>query len=334
MGKNVAVIAVIVAIILVGIGAWYFTNPSATSFGTTESIIIGEPALEQSALIYIAEDQGFFDRNGLNVTLRDDYPSGVGPVIDMTLGKLDISVSAEYPVIAQAFNQKDISIIGTIDKYQNEALIGRRDRGIENVSDLKGKKIGFPRKTICEFFLGRFLNLHGMSLQDITLVDLPVSQSIDAVTNGSVDAIIYYQPYIYAIEDRLGDNGVIWQVQSNQLLYGVMSCRNNWAASHGEQIRRVLKSLAEGEEYLIDHPEEAKAIVQKRLNFSDAYMETVWPNHEFTLSLDQSLLIAMNDEGRWMINNNLTTEKTIPYFRDYIYTKGLEEIKPESVNIR
>ena len=165
-------------------------------------------------------------------------------------------------------------------------------------------------------------------------MDLPASQSVDAVTNGSVDAIIYYQPYVYAIEDRLDDNGVTWQAQSNQLLYGVMSCRNDWAVGHGKQINRLLKSLAMAEEYIIDHPEEAKAIVQKRLNFSDAYMETVWPNHEFTLALDQSLLIAMNDEGRWMINNNLTTEKTLPYFRDYIYTKGLEEIKPESVNIR
>ena len=299
-----------------------------------DAIIIGGPALEQSAPIYIAENQGFFVRNGLNVTIRDDYPSGVGPVSDMVSEKLDISVSAEYPVIAQVFNQKNISIIGTIDKYQNEELIGRRDRGIESISDLKGKKVGLPKNTICEFFLGRFLNLHGMSLGDVALVDLPASQSIDAITNGSVDAIIYYQPYVYAIEKRLGDNGMIWQVQSNQLLYGVMSCRNDWAASHGEQINRLLKSLAQAEEYLIDHPGEAKAIVQKRLNFSDAYMATVWPNHQFTLSLDQSLLIAMNDEGRWMINNNLTTRKTVPYFRDYIYTKGLEEIKPESVNIR
>ena len=215
-----------------------------------ESIVIGGPALEQSAFIYIAEDQGYFARNGLNVTLRDDYPSGVGPVSDMVSGKLDISVSAEYPVIAQVFNQKDISIIGIIDKYQNEEIIGRRDRGIENVSDLKGKKVGLPKKTICEFFLGRFLNLHGMSLQDVDLVDLPASQSVDAVTNGSVDAIIYYQPYVYAIEDRLGDNGIVWQAQSNQLLYGVMACRNDWAAGHGEQINRLLKSLALAEEYL------------------------------------------------------------------------------------
>jgi NitT/TauT family transport system substrate-binding protein len=334
MKKNIAAIAAFAAITLVGLGAWYFTNSGATSLGTAEPLIIGGPALEQSAFIYIAEDQGYFARNGLNVTIRDDYPSGVGPVSDMMLGRLDISTSSEYPVIAQVFSKKNISIIGTIDKYQNEEIICRRDRGIENISDLKWKKIGLPKKTICEFFLGRFLNLHSMSLHDVALMDLPASQSVDAVTNGSVDAIIYYQPYVYAIEDRLDDNGVTWQAQSNQLLYGVMSCRNDWAVGHGKQINRLLKSLAMAEEYIIDHPEEAKAIVQKRLNFSDAYMETVWPNHEFTLALDQSLLIAMNDEGRWMINNNLTTEKTLPYFRDYIYTKGLEEIKPESVNIR
>ncbi len=206
MRKVVAATAAIVVIALVGLGAWYFMNSRATSSATTESIFIGEPALEQSALIYIAEDQGYFASNGLNVTLRDDYPSGVGPVRDMVSGKLNISVSAEYPVIAQVFNQKNISIIGTIDKYQNEELIGRRDRGIESISDLKGKKVGLPKNTICEFFLGRFLNLHGMSLHDVALVDLPASQSIEAITNGSVDAIIYYQPYVYAIEDRLGDN--------------------------------------------------------------------------------------------------------------------------------
>ncbi len=113
-----------------------------------------------------------------------------------------------------------------------------------------------------------------------------------------------------------------------------MSCRNNWAAGHDEQINRLLKSLALAEEYFIDHPNEAKAIVQRRLNFSDAYMATVWPDHQFSLSLDQSLLIAMNDEGRWMINNNLTRERTMPNFKDYIYTKGLQEVNPESVNIR
>ena len=106
MKKNVAVIAAIVAIALAGIGAWYFTNSGATSLGTAEPLIIGGPALEQSAFIYIAEDQGYFTGNGLNVTLRDDYPSGIGPVSDMMQRRLDISTSSEYPVIAQVFSKK------------------------------------------------------------------------------------------------------------------------------------------------------------------------------------------------------------------------------------
>lgn len=57
------------------------------------------------------------------------------------------------------------------------------------------------------------------------------------------------------------------------------------------------------------------------------------PDHQFSLSLDQSLLTAMNDEGRWAINNNLTAEKTLPHFKEYIYTKGLKETKPDFVNI-
>jgi len=62
-------------------------------------------------------------------------------------------------------------------------------------------------------------------------------------------------------------------------------------------------------------------------------MTSVWPENHFFLSLDQSLVLAMEDEGRWMIRNNLTRERSVPDYRNYIYTKGLEEIKPEAVNI-
>ena len=78
---------------------------------------------------------------------------------------------------------------------------------------------------------------------------------------------------------------------------------------------------------MINHPNEAKAIVQKKLNYTDAYMAKIWPKNEFSLTLDQSLVVAMEDEGRWMIANNLTTAKTIPDIRDHIYTKGLEGVK-------
>jgi NitT/TauT family transport system substrate-binding protein len=246
--------------------------------------------------------------------------------------EVDIGLSSEYVIVGKAFNKENISVIGCIDKYQIAYLVGRKDHGIRDVSDLKGKKIGLSRGGTQEFYLGRFLDLHDISLQDITLVNLPSSQYVQALTNGSVDALIT-GIYIDQIRERSGSNIVLWSVQNHQDSYFVMSCRGGWVASHPEQINRLLKSLAQAEEYTINHPAEAKTIVQKRLNYTDAYMATIWPKNQFSLTLDQSLITAMEDEGRWMIANNLTTEKTIPDYRNYIYTKGLEEIKPDSVNI-
>jgi NitT/TauT family transport system substrate-binding protein len=41
----------------------------------------------------------------------------------------------------------------------------------------------------------------------------------------------------------------------------------------------------------------------------------------------------MEDEVRWMIKNNLTNEKQVPDFVNYIYADGLKAVKPEAVNI-
>ena len=41
----------------------------------------------------------------------------------------------------------------------------------------------------------------------------------------------------------------------------------------------------------------------------------------------------MEDEAHWRIENNLTTEKTVPDFEKYIYKDALKAIKPEAVNI-
>ena len=330
MKRIVAATAIMVALVLTGFGIWYFMSSLTADSGTTESITIEELPYESYGLIYIAEDQGLFTRNGLNVTMRN---YGVPNFLNGLLSdEVDIGLSSEYVFVRKVLNQANISVIGNIDRYQNVYLIGRKDKGIEKVSDLSGKKIGLTRNTISEFYLGRFLDLHGMSIRDVTLSNMPPSQYMQAITNGSIEALLTGN-FIDQIQERLGNNGVLWPTQNGQNSYYIMSCRSDWAASHPTQVNRFLKSLAQAEDHMINHPNEAKAIVQKRLNYTDAYMAKIWPKNEFSLSLDQSLVVAMEDEGRWMIANNLTTAKTIPDIRDHIYTKGLREVKPESVNV-
>jgi hypothetical protein len=62
-------------------------------------------------------------------------------------------------------------------------------------------------------------------------------------------------------------------------------------------------------------------------------MEKIWPEHRFSLTLDQSLIVAMEDETRWMMKNNLTNKSVMPNYFDYIYTNGMSTVKPESMNI-
>jgi ABC-type nitrate/sulfonate/bicarbonate transport system substrate-binding protein len=326
------VIVVIVVIALASLGVWYLQNPSKPDVGTPEPIVVGSPP-ESSALIYIADDQHFFAQNGLNVTIKE-YDTGIHAVNDMiTDNDPDISVAAEYIIVGKAFEHEKVQGIGTILRQQIFSLVARKDHGIYNVSDLKGKRIGVTPGTISGFYLGRFLELHNLNLRDVTLVDTLPAQFDEAIGNGTVDAVSVWGTYVNSIEDRLGPNAVVWPDQSGQQTYWTAICRDDWAAQHPELITRFLKSLDDAAKYTVDHPTEAKAILKERMGVDDTYIAQFWSNSRYSLSLDQSLIIAMEDEGRWMINNNLTAEKTMPDYTDYLYLKGLEEVKPEAVSI-
>jgi len=336
MKMNKKIIFAIIAIVIVVLGAAYVLWPRVPKgySGKTESITVGYSPFESTALFWIAKDQHFLSWNGLNVTLRK-YDTGVGSLDGMLNGETDITVgTTEFPLVGRAFQKAKIRTIGSIDKSEFVYLVGRKDRGIEKVSDLKGKRVGTTLRTIAHFYLGRFLELHGMNMRDITLVDVKTpAEWVNAIVNGDIDAIATAQPSVNAIKDRLGANAVVWPAQSGQSLYALMISTDEWITKHPELVSRFLKSLAQAEEYVIRNPAEAKVIVQKALNLSAAYMETVWSQNQFSLSLDQSLILAMEDEARWMIKNNLTTEKNVPDFMNYIYVDGLKAIKPEAVSI-
>ncbi len=299
-----------------------------------DTIVMAYAPFESTALVWIAQDQGLFTQNGLNVTARM-YDTGVGSLDGMLNGEADIAVGAnEFPLVGRAFQKARIQTVGSIAKSEFIYLVGRKDRGIEKVSDLKGKRVGTTFRTIAEFYLGRFLELNGMTMKDIILVDVKTpAEWVDAVVDGDIDAIATAQPYAQSVKDRLGDNAVIWSAQSRQPLYTQVISSEEWITKHPMLVTKLLTSLVQAEEYVARNPAQARAIVQKLLNLDAAYMDTVWSQNQFYLSLDESLIQALEDEARWMIKNDLTSEKQVPNFLNYIYLDGLKAVKPEAVNV-
>jgi ABC-type nitrate/sulfonate/bicarbonate transport system substrate-binding protein len=296
-----------------------------------KSITIGRLPIEAHLLFFIAQDQDYFAKNGLIVNTKD-YDTG-GAVKGLFNGEVDIAFTGEFAAVQNTFERSDFQILSCVDKYQYFYMAARKDSGILTPSDLQNKKIGVALGINSQFYLGRFLELNRMALSDVKVVALQASQYVDAIGNKEVDAVVFMSPYYEIIKEKLGNNGVLWSVQNTQPLFSVMIAKSEWTASHTDEITRLLKSLVQAEHYLVNNREQSKAILQKYLKVDAQYVGSIWTDNQFDLSLDLSLIAAMEDEARWMIKNDLTAVKVIPDFNDYIYENTLKSIKPETVNI-
>ncbi|HVP77207.1 MAG TPA: NrtA/SsuA/CpmA family ABC transporter substrate-binding protein [Thermodesulfobacteriota bacterium] len=317
-------------LLLVLLGSWSCSKSDYS--GKVESVTIGAPALETNALIYIAGDKGYFEKNGLNVTIKE-YDSGGAAVPGLMRNDIDIAIASEFVMVNHLFQQREIRAFGSIDKFENMFLIARKGPKIGKVIDLKKRRIGVPLGTIAAFYLGRYLTVHGLGPADVTILDVRPDEAANALDAKNVDAVVTWHPHPDKIMDRYGGGIIVWPIQSSQLTYWNIIGRADWIGTHRDTINRFLRSISVAEEYAFLHPEETKGVVKKRLGYNDAYISKVWEDNQFSLSLDQSLITAMEDEARWMIKNKLTSQKKIPDFMNCIYVDGLKAVKPEAVTI-
>jgi ABC-type nitrate/sulfonate/bicarbonate transport system substrate-binding protein len=337
MKANRRIVLVILGVIIVLFGATVLMlahRISKDGSGTVGSITVAYAPYQAEVLFYIAENQQFFSQNGLAVVTRQ-YEFPAASLDGVLNGEADIAVGvAEYPLVIKALQKKAVRIIGCICKSDFIHLIGRKDRGITKLSDLRGKRVGTTFGTITDFYLERLLQLNGLIMNEITPVYLQTdAERQNALPEGSVDAQVASQPNASALRDRLGDNATFLPAQSGQHTFALAISRNEWIAKHPDLVCRFLKSLAQAEEYVNRHPDETRKIVLNRINVSMSQMDETWSQARFSLSLDQSLITAMEDEARMMIMNKLTTERQVPNFEDYIYQDALKGIRPEAVNI-
>jgi ABC-type nitrate/sulfonate/bicarbonate transport system substrate-binding protein len=332
MKRFVLLAIVIFGVLAIVLGSLFYLSSRKTYEGKTASLAIGTPALETNALIYIAKDMGYFEKNGLNLTIKQ-YDSGGAAVPALIRNEIDLAVASEFVMVAHLLQQREIRTFGSIDRFENMFVIARKDRKIRKVTDLKNRTIGLPRGTIAEFYLSRFVTLHGFGPSDLTILNVRPDHSAAALAAEDVYAVVTWHPYLDRIMDRYGSGVTVWPIQSSQLTYWNIIGRDDWIGTHRETIVRLLRSISQAENYASLHPEETKTVIKKRLGYNDAYVAKVWGDNQFSLSLDHSLIAAMEDEARWMMKNNVTREKQIPDFLNYIYVDGLKAVKPEAVNI-
>ena len=297
-----------------------------------DNITLGTNPIELNALIYVAEERGFFANNGIQIQYRD-YATGVAAVNGLLNGENDLAMTTEFVIVGNIFNQKDIVDLACVDESILFYLVAPAQSGIQDIKDLKGKRIGVPSQTIMEFYLGRILEINGIGLEAVTLVNTSAADPGGALSAGNIDAVITWGSYLTDIEKSFSSPMVVLGVQSDQPSFWSAVSTGTWVKQNPALIKRFMTALVQAESDVNRHPAEAKESIRQRLNYTTSYVEKIWPQNQFSLSLDQSLVAAMEGEARWMIKNQMTTEKEVPNFVQYIYVDGLKAAKPEAVNI-
>jgi len=307
--------------------------PAPAPVPAQDTVIVGIMPDESAATVFIAQEKGYFAQEGLNLTVKD-YQNGAEAIQGMENGDVNLTLSSEYPLVAEIMGGQDIVVAGTIDKYYGTYLVARRDRGIGSPADLPGKTIALSKNSVGEFYLGRFLALNNIPQENVTLVYLsPDAAESNLSGNSGIDAAVTTPLAAYRFTSLPGNRYVAIPITGGQATFKVVAGYRDWITGHPADVTKFLVALNDASRYAVTNPAGSQEIVETRANISGDYLQGVWPAHQYGLSLDQSLVLAMEGEAQWMIENNLTAAKSVPDFLGSIYPNSMESADPAGVQL-
>jgi NitT/TauT family transport system substrate-binding protein len=214
-------------------------------------IVVGYTAVTDFASAFVAAEEGYFKRRGLDVELKfipinSTIPAAVqsdslqigGPTPSVYLQAVDGGL--DHVVVAGGgATSKSVTGFG---------LLARAGSGIRTPQDCVGRKIGVPG-------LGAFLHVtfrawlmqNGVDYRKVNFIEAAFPQHGDLLRGGSLDAVVSADPFM----SRIADSGVgyVASYYSTFLPEGVptilYSARRDWAERNAAQVKAFRDSIVE-----------------------------------------------------------------------------------------
>ena len=325
--------AIAVAALAICAGFFACSRTDQKPVGPPEKVTIAYATLPETALAQVAQSRGYYREEGLEVTARL-HPYGKPALEDLFTGKADFATVAETPVMFAIMKGEKISVIATIQTSSlSHAILAGRERGILALGDLKGKRIAATLGTTSDFFLDAILSVNGISRKDIEVVDLKAQEIPDALARGDIEAASTFTPYVAFTQKKLGDRVITFRDKDIYRYHFNVVSTQEFIRKNPDKVRKMLRALVKAEEFVRENPAEAQKIVADFSGIETGIVRDIWADARFNVTLDQSLILALEDESRWAIDRGLTGARTVPNYLDDIYFDGLKAVKPEAVRI-
>ncbi len=138
--------------------------------------------------LFVAAELGYFAEAGLEVELIAPADPNDPPKF-VAAGLAEVAISYQPQLYMQSAAGLGLARIGTLVDNPLNSLVVLADGPIESIADLEGRKVGYSVGGMEEAMLGAMLARHGLTLDDVTLVNVNFSLS-PALMSGQVDAVI------------------------------------------------------------------------------------------------------------------------------------------------
>lgn len=233
-----------------------------------------------SAPFFIALDKGYFEAEGLNVTIdsgagsRESIPRVATGAYEMGFG----DVNALIKFIDENPDQKIKAVMMAYERPPF-AVIGRKSLGItEDPKSLEGKKLGAPPPDAAFGQWPAFVEAAGIDTSNITIenVGFPVREPM--LAQGQVDAIFgfSFSSVINLKAQGIADEEIvtIMMGESGLDLYGnVVMVNPAFAEENPDAVKGFVKALIRGYQDTVADPEASVDFVLKRNGVLDKAVE-------------------------------------------------------------
>jgi ABC-type nitrate/sulfonate/bicarbonate transport system substrate-binding protein len=321
--------------ILLGLLAFFLWKSGAPKPAPpAEKIVLATANVMLSSLIFIADKEDCFRREGLAVDIAIT-PTGKEALDMARHGQADFAAVASPPLTHAILNGEQISIIATIAKSDHAfAIIASTTSGIRQATDLRGRKVALKRGTAFEFYLDAILIDAGIPPSDVVKVDMDPLPALAAMKAGNVDATVQATPFTERTLQAQGLSAALLSPTFYTTHWNV-AATERIIASRSAAAEKLLRALVAAEAFAEQHRDKALADIAQWLHLAPADLSEAWGRDLFRVQLSQSLIVGMEDETRWinMGRNSRSPAMPTPNFLDYLDVEPLRKVKPDAIRI-
>ena len=227
--------------------------------------------------LFIALEKGFFSHQGLDVSFHVPSNPNDPPKL-VAAENADIAVSYQPQHYLHVDQGLPLVRIATLVATPLNTLVVLADSEIKNLSQLKGKTVGYSIGGFETVILKVMLESQGLSIENVKLVNVNFSLS-PSLFSKSTDAVIgAFRNFELNQMDIEGRPGRAFYVEE----YGIPFYDELIMVAHRDvvkelKIRKFVDALEKGVQFLVNHPKSSwELFMRGRKNLDDQLNRLAW----------------------------------------------------------